>query len=265
MRNLFKSIGRLIGDNGLVLIAIVGFLAFFIVASVTRCTDIHQGPTAQVQNDPEVQLESQLSNSAKAERNNYGESTTALINLMRANLWVADKSDGITLKFTSKTMTERNSKGDEWATSYVVVSTRETTDGAGRPVTIACVRTTEWTDIMTVTTEKNSSGNITSVTLECPSLPNKSYHIATAAKKVEVDGPSDAWLRAHGSSEEALNDRLSQWCGLNWPTVSQLTWDKKSSEDQAAGTVTFSLSMNSKQARKVTVTIDTTTGDIKLK
>lgn len=87
-----------------------------------------------------------------------------------------------------------------------------------------------------------------------------SYLKAERASSVEVAGMTEQMRGLIGGDEEGLARALTEYCAVHLPAASKATWEQVATIDEGAGTVAFSMMLDTSDSPSVAVMYDRATG-----
>lgn len=247
--------------GAVVLVAIV--LAFVTAGSVARCQAIHAPSDAEDAQSPENLAEEELPDEMRALRKTYTDVTKEALGMLAANAW-ADGQGTAVVTFTDRAIRTTTQGGEEWEAYAVSASARKsvTDEGAASAVTTLCLGTSEWTDIATLTVPQGGDAGAYA-TFQCPSVCGGSaLTLSPALKEVALDGPDDAVLEARGTTREAAEAAMAEWCALWRPTATTATWTRVVEEDHGERTHRLFFELDDQRASNVTLVVGMDDGSL---
>lgn len=253
---LMGGFGRWASAHSGAIVAAIIAIAFVTAGSIARCQAIHAPADAGEQQSPETLADEELPEEAKSLRKSYTSDTREALGLLAANVWT-DGSGTVAVTFTDRAIHVVTQGDEDWAAFAVRASRKKTTtdDEATSNVTTLCIETSEWTDIAMLTAPSTGDGERLA-TFQCPSVCGGSeLTLSPALKEVSVDGPSDAYLDARGTSRPKVEATLARWCALWRPTATTATWTEVVEENHNERVCRIYYELDDRRDSKVTVVV----------
>ncbi len=151
--------------------------------------------------------------------------------MLAANVWT-DARGSAAVGFTDRAI-RVVARGEETWKAYAVEASAkgaESGDDHDSTITTLCMGTADWTDIATLTVPRVGDAGAYA-TFQCPSVcGGAELSLSPTLKRVGLDGPNDV-LAAHGTSREAAESSIAEWCALWRPTATAAAWTKVVDQD----------------------------------
>lgn len=194
---------------------------------------------ASTANDADITLTSEQ----KTLIADYDEKTEDFIATLCASVWSA--GDGrYLLKFSETSYTE-TVNGESTEHGYAISRLDADTDQQGQPRYTIAFLTDTGTHIVTYASERAKDAKDTTAALSASltsssmfEKKNTAYESSEAVEDITVKGMNSEVVSLFGNDESALVSALSNWCALNYPTATEVTWGKLVDIDYEKGTNT---------------------------
>lgn len=275
---------EIIKEKKAIAIAVIAILLIAILLPLARCSSLSQVENKETasENDPTlsvvipddeeaVEVEQAIAISERQSEiiSAYGSDEVELLGLLKANVWTANK-DTNTIRFEENAYTE-SANNNSTTTSFAICgieSNTETLSGVNGES-----ETTEDTTV-TLMYEDGSYGLMHVKLIQSSSSPNpeltvnssdfsksKSYIRTKAANGLNVEGLNEEVKALIKNKTTELDEFLTEYCSIYYPTASVATWDQKVEANYNSNIVEMSFTLNNLGTSRIAVTYDLTYGE----
>lgn len=240
---------------------------------VARCTAIHSpvaedAPVTEAEAaaeqeaadeaaGPEVQ-EVELTERQQELIGAYDAQTTELIEFLRANSWQTSDSQR-TVQFSDKTFIETDLAAETvsnpvtFAISARNSSVQASPDATTELTTVVLECGDGKTRMMTLGKTTELDGTVRYVLSSQDFTVASSYLRYDRAENVEVDGMTETMKSFIGEDTVGLEHALTEYCATYCPSAQRAFWEQSVTLDDAAGTVSFAVMLDSADSPSISV------------
>lgn len=269
---------EIIKEKKAVAITVIAILLIAILLPLVRCSSLSQVESAS-EDDPALSVvmpdekkpseEDQsikLSDRQSEIISAYGNDEYELLGLLKANVWTANK-DTNTIRFEDNSYTE-SANNSSTSTSFAICGIESNTE-----MLSGVNGESETTEDTTVTLmyQDGTYGLLHVMLIQSSSSPNpeltvnssdfsksKSYIRTKAANGLNVEGLNDEVKALIKDKTADLDEFLTEYCSIYYPTASVATWDQKVEANYSSNMVEMSFTLNNLGTSRIAVTYDLT-------
>lgn len=249
--------------------------ALLVAACAARCTAVHQpepepepapasGEVGTPEEDP-APLEGSLSERQEELIAGYGAAEREVVSLLSGSCW--QTADGMrNVQFDDTTMAEADmASGRAFSpVTYAVAATDtsvQASEGATTELTTVVLECGDGrTRILAIGKTTQLDGEIDYVLSSGDFAVATSYLRHDEPTSVSAEGLTETMLGFIGGDAVPLDAALTEWCRTWCPAAKTATWEQSVTLDDAAGTVTFTMMLDSPESPSVAVAYDRATG-----